>query len=114
MKILIIILMLAPLAMFSQDTILISSACWKEYTYENLPYSESERCPLILCPEGSVVCYMKEDKEIYTTHEGWRRTADNQLEIGEAAVKFYILLENDSELHLQSVEHPDCKIYLKK
>jgi hypothetical protein len=114
MKILLVILMLAPLTMFSQDTIPISSGCWKEYKHENLPYPESEHCPLILCPESSVICFMKEDNEIYTSHDGWRRTADNQLEMGEAGVKFYILLENDSELHLQSIEHSDFKIYLKK
>lgn len=114
MKLFFVFCILAPFSSFSQDSISFSPVCWTEYKYENLPYPESEHCPLILCLDNSVKCYLVEDNEMYTTMEGWRRISTTQIVIGEENWKFNVILETDSELHLQSVEYPDFKIYLKK
>lgn len=114
MKFLTLIILLTPVSLIAQDLGHISPDCWKEYKHENLPQPESEYCPLILCPDSSVVCYLKKENEIYSVSDSWYKISENRIQLGENGPIFNILLQTDSEMHLQSVEFADFKIYLRK
>jgi hypothetical protein len=113
MRFLSFFIILAPISLFSQETDLLPNGCWEEYEHKNLPYPETEYCPLILCSDSATICYLKEENEMYTEKNGWSKISENQIEIGDGW-KFNILKETDTELHLQSIEYSNFKIYLRR
>jgi hypothetical protein len=101
-----------PFIGFSQVTDSIPANCWQEHKHENYPFPDTEYCPLTLCPENISICYNSED---HVTHYfSWKRTRSNQIKMGEGGWKYNILIETENELKIQSVEHPDFIIYLKR
>lgn len=113
MRLLLLILICAPFSLFSQEEPEFPD-CWQEYRRENQPSSETAYCPLILCPDNSVVCFFEDEREIYRTANDWKRLSETKIEIGEDQMVFEILMDTGFDMILQSIDYPTFRIHFKK
>ncbi|UKN00328.1 hypothetical protein K6119_11340 [Paracrocinitomix mangrovi] len=116
MKSLLLFIFLAPIFSLAQENNISCDDCWVEYKVEpQLEELPEDYCPLRICSDGSICCFLTEDNEIFKNTPGWTKIDENRLQIVGDEPKFFKIIKwTKNEIILESESNPKHKWYFKK